>query len=211
MQKRAPFIRRRFLFVPTLGIIAALLMGCSGYGGGWLPPDGVVYAGQGVVGFTFDCERKANTVNPNPPTGRLHIEMAYLEQGTNLLVGGRFGIHGVADVIDPLSLSQICIGQNPAVDGQTLTFLGRYWLTSSPPSGFPAACAGTKSAKGNCRFEVQVKDNDLNHTPSAGDWFSIQLSTQVCPTATVACLSQLTAPVFYTRQGVLAGGNIIVD
>jgi hypothetical protein len=208
MRKRVPHVARRFLFLPTIAVVAALLAACSGYGGGWLPP-AVGFPGQATMGFTFDCERNAKTVNQNPPTGRLHIELAYLEQGTSPLLLGGFGIHAVADVIDPALQSAVCIGQDPPPDGQTLIFLGRYWLTSSPPAGFPASCSMTRSSKDNCRFEVQVKDNDLNHAPSAGDYFSIQLSTQVC--STTDCLTQLTAPVFYTRAGLLGGGNITVS
>jgi hypothetical protein len=217
MKKRAPFIGRRFQFVPAIAIIAALLVGCKGYGGGWMPPAGVVFPAQATMGFTFSCERSANTVNQNPPTGRLHIELAYVEHGGTLpvpnsglaVIAAGFGIHGVADVIDPVLESAICIGQNPPPDGQPLIFLGRYRLTSSAPAGFPASCVTTKSSQGNCRFEVQVKDNDMNHAPSAGDYFSIQLSTQVCTTAD--CLSQLPAgTVFYSRAGLLGGGNLTV-
>jgi hypothetical protein len=207
MQESAP--RFRLAFVPVVAVMAALLVACSGSGGGWLPPN-ATFPGQATMGFTFDCERNAKTVNQNPPTGRLHIELAYLEQGPSLTLSSGFGIHGVADVIDPALQSAVCIGQEPPADGQTLTFLGRYRLTSSPPAGFPSSCVTTTSSKGDCRFEVQVRDNDYNHAPSAGDYFAIQLSTQVC--STMDCLSQLrVGTVFYTRAGLLGGGNLTVE
>jgi hypothetical protein len=57
-----------------------------------------------------------------------------------------------------------------------------------------------------CRFEVIVQDNDQNHAPSLGDFFSIKLST------VTALTSQLDpATVFYARAGFLAGGNLTVD
>jgi hypothetical protein len=57
-----------------------------------------------------------------------------------------------------------------------------------------------------CRFEVIVRDNDMNHAPSPGDFFSIKLST------TTALTSQLDdAALFYARAGLLSSGNLTVD
>ena len=93
-----------------------------------------------------------------------------------------------------------------APGGHELIFLGRYRLTTSPPSGFPTTCPrrGTSTSP-LCRFEVVVRDNDANLQPSAGDFFSITLSNATVVTSVLA-----PAGVFYARAGVLAGGNITV-
>ena len=71
----------------------------------------------------------------------------------------------------------ICIGQNPPPGGNELIFLGRYYLTSSAPAGFPSTCPTRETATTPlCRFEVIVHDNDKNRAPSAGDSFQITLS-----------------------------------
>ena len=41
------------------------------------------------------------------------IELAYADQGTSVLLGAPFSIHGIVDKIDPVLESMICIGQNP--------------------------------------------------------------------------------------------------
>ena len=73
--------------------------------------------------------------------------------------------------------------------------------------GFPAACAARPTtANPGCRFEVEVHDNDRDQAPSAGDFFSIKLST-------VTALSPSEFPVatvFYARAGFLGGGNVTV-
>jgi len=58
-----------------------------------------------------------------------------------------------------------------------------------------------------CRFEVIVRDNDRNLTPSPGDFFSIKL------TNVTALTSQFPDPttVFYARAGFLKSGNLTVD
>ena len=86
-------------------------------------------------------------------------------------------------------------------------FVGRYRPTTSPPPGFPSTCP-TREKKGTplCRFEVIVRDNDMNHAPSPGDFFSIKL------TNVTALTSQFpdSATVFYTRAGLLSSGNLTV-
>jgi hypothetical protein len=207
--------RPRRLLAATM-VIGGLLAACTGTGGGWLPPDNVAFQGKASFGFTFSCERSSQTTqSTNPKPGRLRLELSYNDQGRNP-IGGAFGIHGVADAIDPVLESQVCVGQEeqaeqPPVPGQ-LVFLGRYRLTSaSRPIGFPAVCAQRSFDGGaNCRFEVVVQDNDRNRAPSAGDSFSIVLTTVTDPTVTD--LGSLMAPVlFYARGGLLGGGNISVD
>jgi hypothetical protein len=196
---------RRSIFLAAASILVAVLTACTGKGGGYLPPS-VGFTGQAPFGFTFSCEDKGGI---NPPTGKLSIELAYADKGTNP-IGSSFGIHGIVDKIDPVVESMVCIGQNPPPDppGQNvLTFLGRYRLTTSPPAGFPSTCpARETSTKPLCRFEVTVIDEDQNLEPSPGDFFSIKLSS-----ATAATASQLDPlTVFYARAGYLAGGNLIV-
>jgi hypothetical protein len=196
---------RRSIFLAAASILVAVLTACTGKGGGYLPPSGG-FTGQAPFGFTFSCEDKGGI---NPPTGKLSIELAYADKGTNPL-GSSFGIHGIVDKIDPVLESMVCIGQNPPPDppGQNvLTFLGRYRLTTSPPAGFPSTCpARETSTKPLCRFEVTVIDEDQNLEPSPGDFFSIKLSS-----ATAATASQLDPlTVFYARAGYLAGGNLTV-
>ncbi len=194
---------RRSVSIAAAGIVALALSACTGRGGGQLPPDNVAFKGPASFGFIFGCEDKGRL---NPPTGRLHIELAYIDHGLNP-IGSAFSIHGIVDTIDPVLESAICIGQNPPPGGKELIFLGRYRPTSSPPAGFPRACAtrGTQATP-LCRFEVVVRDNDLNGAPSTGDFFSIKLSTV---TALTSELNPLT--VFYARAGVLSSGNLTVD
>ena len=192
---------RRVLAVAAAGILLTSLTACTGRGGGQLPP-GEGFTGPASFGFSFSCEDSGGL---NPPTGHLHIELSYSDKGSNPL-GSAFSIHGIVDTIDPVTESMICIGQEPPPDGNSLIFLGRYYLTSSAPAGFPATCPKRDTATTPmCRFEVVVRDNDENRAPSTGDAFQITLS------GGTALSSQLTAAtVFYTRGGLLASGNVTV-
>jgi len=192
----------RSVVVALLGILVVVLSACTGRGGGQLPPNVPAFNGAASFGFSFSCQRSSKSTSPNPPTGRLAIELAYTDHGTNPL-GAGFSIHGTVDTLDPVLESAICIGQNPPPDGSTLTFLGRYRTTTSVPAGFPKQCA---TATSTCRFEVTVRDNDLNRAPSPGDYFSIMLST-----GTVVSSQLDPATVFYTRAGLLSDGNLTVD
>jgi hypothetical protein len=191
---------RRSALPAAVCILLVVLTACTGRGGGYLPPT-LGFSGPASFGFSFTCEDKGGV---NPPTGQLRIQLAYNDHGTNPL-GKPFSIHGIVDDIDPVVESMICIGQEPPPGGNELIFLGRYRPTSSPPAGFPAACP-VREKKGTalCRFEVLVRDNgDLG--PSAGDFFSIKLSSS--PTVT----SELDpTEVIYARAGILQGGNITV-
>lgn len=198
----------------SLILLGALLAGCTGRGGGWLPPDGIVFSEQATLGFSFSCERSAASYNLNPPAGQMRLQLGYADHGTNPL-GGPFSIHGVADEIDPVLESMICIGQEPPPDGYPLVFFGSYRPTSPPPSGLPAPCAMNNSgststeaqAQAACRFEVTVQDNDGNRSPSEGDAFSIKLSTVTDP-----LIAQFdSSTVIYARSGLLGGGNLEVD
>lgn len=199
MDTGAPRARRRSLLVAAAGVLAITLTACTGRGGGQLAPDGVAFNGAASFGFTFSCEDKGGI---NPPTGQLRIQLSYTERSTGLLTTS-FGIHGSADVLDPVLESMICIGQNPPPGGNELIFLGRYRTTSPAPSIFPTSCRQTTPT---CRFEVIVRDNDRNRAPSTGDYFQISLSS------TTAVVSELDpATVFYTRAGLLSSGNLTVD
>ena len=201
MVTAAPPLSRRFVALATAGILALALTGCTGRGGGQLPPDNVAFNAAASFGFTFSCEDKGGL---NPPTGRLRIELSYVEKGINP-IGSSFSIHGTADRIDPVLESMICIGQNPPPGGNELIFLGGYRLTSSAPAGFPRTCPTRETSTAPlCRFEVVVRDNDMNGAPSRGDFFSIRLSSAT------ALTSDLDA-VFYARAGVLSSGNLTVD
>jgi hypothetical protein len=86
-------------------------------------------------------------------------------------------------------------------------FLGRYYLTSSPPSGFPSTCPSRDSAiTPLCRFEVIMQDNDRNWAPSTGDYFQITLSSSTTLTSHFD-----PGMVLYTRGGVLSSGNLTVS
>jgi predicted small lipoprotein YifL len=192
---------RRFIFLAAAGILVAVLTACTGKGGGYLPPS-AGFSGQAPFGFTFSCEDAGGI---NPSTGKLSIELAYADKGTSL-IGSSFGIHGIVDKIDPVLESAICSGQEPPPGGNELIFLGRHWLTSGSPSGFPTTCPKRETETTPlCRFEVIVRDNDDNYKPSKGDFFSITLSS-----ATELTSELDPATVFYTRSGVLAGGNLTV-
>ena len=191
---------RRFVSFAVVGILVVVLAACTGRGGGYLPPDNVLFKGQASFGFTFSCEN-----------GDLHIELSYNDKGSNPL-GSSFGIHGTVDTLVPVVESAVCIDENPPPGGNELIFLGRYRLTSSAPSGFPAAC---KTTTPSCRFEVIVQDNDQSMTPSPADFFSIKLSTVTAPCPSdpfdLTCSQLPSASVFYARAGYLAGGNLTVD
>ncbi len=194
----------RTLTVGLAGLAMASLAACTGRGGGYLPPDPVLgFRGQASLGFIFSCQDNGGI---NPPTGKLAIQLSYNDKGTNPL-GGPFGIHGIVDTIDPVVESMICIGKNPPPPPgppNELIFLGRYRPTGSPPAGYLKACQ--KSTTPSCRFEVIVRDNDGNMAPSKGDFFQISLSS-----GTVLDDELDPATVFYTRAGLLAGGNITVN
>ena len=195
---------RRSVMLAAACILAVVLTACTGKGGGYLPanePAG--FTGQAPFGFTFSCEDKGGL---NPPTGKLAIELAYGDQGTSLLLGAPFSIHGIVDKIDPVLESQICQGQEPPPGGNELIFLGRYRPTSSSKPGALKNCPTRETTTSPlCRFEVIVRDNDDNLRPSKGDFFSIKLSS-----ATAVTSELNPADVFYARAGTLAGGNITV-
>jgi hypothetical protein len=193
---------RRYVMLAAACVLAVVLTACTGRGGGQLPPS-AGFKAAASFGFSFSCE---DTGGLNPPTGQLHIELSYNDKGTNPL-GSSFGIHGIVDTIDPVLESAICIGNSPPPGGNELIFLGRYYLTSSPPTRFPRSCApGKTSTTPLCRFEVIVRDNDKNGVPSARDYFQITLSSAT------ALTSELDpATVFYTRAGLLSSGNLTVD
>jgi hypothetical protein len=181
-------------------------MACAGHGGGRLPPDGTVFRAPATFGFSFSCERSSRSTNLNPPTGRLRVQLAYRDHGSNP-IGSAFGIHGIADELDPVLESMICIGENPPPGGNELIFTGRYRLVSSAPEGFPSTCPARETeTMPLCRFEVIVRDNDMNGAPGSGDYFQISLSSE---TDLVGELDPAT--VFYTRAGVLSSGNLTVD
>jgi hypothetical protein len=188
--------------------LGAVLIGCTGRGGGYLPPDGLLFGEQATLGFSFSCERSAATVSSNAPTGRLRLQLSYTDHGSNPL-GSGFSVHGEADSLDPVLESAVCIGQEPPPGGNVLIVLGRYWPVSSPPAGFRPECRVSNSQPNGpyCRFEAIITDNDQNRAPSRGDGFSIRLSTVTDPNNTVFPASS----VFYARSGVLLGGNLEVD
>ena len=204
MKTRVRRLSRRFMTVAAAGILVVVLAACNGRGGGYLPPQRPVFTGPASFGFTFSCEDKGGL---NPPTGQLRIELAYTDHGTSLFLGSPFSIHGIVDVVDPVLESAICIGQNPPPGGNELIFLGRYRLLSSAPAGFPSTCPKRETRTSPlCRFEVIVRDNDMNRAPSPGDYFQIRLSS-----GTVLDDELDPATVFYTRAGLLQGGNLTVD
>src|SRR5687768_7900193 len=154
---------RRSIFLAAACMLALMLTACTARGGGYLPPGaslrtGVLFTGQAPFGFTFSCEDNGGL---NPRTGQLKIELNYNDQGTSVLLGAPFSIHGIVDKIDPVLESMQCIGQNPPPVPGTLIFLGRYRLTSSAPPKFPSTCPTREtSTTPLCRFEVEVRDND---------------------------------------------------
>jgi hypothetical protein len=202
MKTGAPRLFRRSILLVAAGILAVVLAACTGVGGGYLPPQSPVFNGQASFGFSFSCEDKGGI---NPQTGKLSIELSYTDHGSNP-IGSSFSIHGIVDKIDPVLESEICAGQDPPPGGNELIFLGRYYLTSSAPAGFPSTCPKRETTTTPlCRFEVIVQDNDQNLAPSPGDFFSIKLSNA---TALTSKLDPLT--VFYARAGYLVGGNLTV-
>jgi len=197
---------RRSLSVAAVGLVAVVLTACTGGGGGQLPPDGDAFTGSASFGFSFSCERSSRSTSLNPPTGRLRVQLAYRDHGSNP-TGSSFAVHGIVDEIDPVLESAICIGEEPPPGGNELTFVGRFRLVSPAPQGFPSTCPARETETTPlCRFEVIVRDNDLNSAPRTGDYFQISLSSE-----TVFAGELDPATVFYTRAGVLSSGNLTVD
>jgi hypothetical protein len=210
MKIGARSFRRRSVLLAAAGILAVVLTACTGRGGGQLPPQGL-FSGPASFGFTFSCEDQGGI---NQKTGQLRIELSYTDHGANP-IGSSFSIHGIVDTIDPVVESAACIGDEPAPGG-LLTFLGRYYLTSSAPAGFPSTCPTRETETTPlCRFEVTVQDSDRNLAPSPGDSFSIKLSNSPSPDCEISPLacSQLdpSASVPYARAGLLSSGNLTVD
>ena len=193
----------RSIILATAGILAVVLMACTGSGGGYLPPD-TVFTGRATFSFNFSCEDKGGI---NPPTGQLRLQLIYTDHGTGPLFDSPFSIQGTADRLDPVVESMFCIGQNPPEpDPNQLIFVGRYRPTTPPPAGFPQTCPRRETSTSPlCRFEVIVRDDDGNHAASEGDYFSIKLSS-----ATVLDDELDPGTVFYARAGYLAGGNLTV-
>jgi hypothetical protein len=184
------------------------LTACTGRGGGQLPPDNVRFNGAASFGFSFSCQDSGGL---NPQTGQLRIELSYGDKGSNP-IGSPFSIHGIVDTIDPIVESAICIGQNPPPGANELIFLGRYYLTSSAPAGFPSTCPTRETATTPlCRFEVIVRDTDMNRAPSTGDYFQITLSSGTASRVSLEDSKLDAATVFYMRSGVLSAGNLTVD
>jgi len=205
MGKTRPSQRRGLIAVAT-GLLVVALAGCTGRGGGYLAPAAPLFTGEASFGFSFSCERSSNSVSPNPPAGRLRIQLSYTDHGANPL-GSGFSVHGTVDQIDPVMESMICIGQDPPPTPNELIFLGTYRTSTSAPAGFPKSCPSKETATTPlCRFEVIVRDNDLSRGPSKGDAFSIRLSSATI----VSSVLDLTR-VFYVRAGLLEGGNLTVD
>ena len=206
MKIGARSFRRRSVLLAAAGILAVVLTACTGRGGGQLPPQ-PGFTAPASFGFTFSCEDSGGL---NPPAGQLRIQLSYTDHGSNPL-GSSFSIHGIVDKIDPVLESEICSGQDPPPPsefGNQLIFLGRYYLTSSAPAGFPKTCPTRETTTTPlCRFEVIVRDNDQNFAPSPGDYFSIKLSNVTVLT------SQFPDPatVPYARAGFLSSGNLTVD
>jgi hypothetical protein len=216
MKTGTPSFRRRFILLVAAGILAVVLTACTGRGGGQLPPNELLgFTGPASFGFDFSCEDKGGL---NPSTGELNIQLSYSDKGSNP-IGSSFSIHGIVDTVDPVLESAVCIGQNPPPGGNELIFLGRYYLTSSAPAGFPESCPTRETETTPlCRFEVIVRDNDGNLRPSPGDFFSIKLSTVTasCDAPTLeeldpTCSQLPEAAVFYARAGTLTSGNLTVD
>jgi hypothetical protein len=207
MKIGAPRFLRRSISLALAGILVAVLAACTGRGGGHLPIASPLFTGPATFGFSFSCERSSGSTNPNAPAGQLRIRLSYADHGSNP-IGSRFSIQGVADPIDPVLESAICIGQNPPPGGDELIFLGRYRLTSPAPAGFPSSCPTREALTTSwCRFEVIVRDNDQDYPRSVGDFFSIKLST-----VTDSQITEFPAgTVFYARAGLVEGGNITID
>jgi predicted small lipoprotein YifL len=222
MKLGGPRFFKRSVLLVMAGILLAVLTACTGKGGGYLPPGAsfgtdVVFTSQATFGFTFSCQK-----------GDLKIELSYNEKGrsntiNNNLISSPFGIHGIVDEVTPLDESQACIGDEPTPVPGKLTFLGRYYLTSSAPSGYPSTCPKKEtSTTPLCRFEVIVDDKDQSGSPTPGDFFSIKLSTVTsiyaeCPPDADPAVEPPcyitefpTASVVYARAGFLGGGNITV-
>jgi hypothetical protein len=202
MKTGAPRFFRRSIVLAAAGILAVMLTACTGSGGGQLPPQSPVFTGPASFGFTFSCEDKGGL---NPPTGQLRLQLTYRDHGSNP-IGSSFSIPGMADELDPVLESMICIGQEPPIGGNTLIFLGRYRPTTSPPAGFPQTCPRRETSTSPlCRFEVMVQDNDGNRAASTGDFFSIKLSSATAVTSELD-----PATVFYARAGYLERGHLTV-
>ena len=152
MKIGGPRFFQRSVLLAAACILAVVLTACTGRGGGYLPPQSPVFTGQAAFGFTFSCEN-----------GDLKIELAYTDKGRSP-IGSSFGIHGIVDRIDPVLESRSALVENPPPPPENqLIFLGRYRLTSSPPSGFPSTCLRRRrrprhyaASRSSCRTTTRV-------------------------------------------------------
>ena len=188
----SPFVRR-FVSFAVAGILVVVLAACTGRGGGYLPPQPACSLVR-RRSASRSAARTATSRSSSPTTTRAATPSAR-----------RSGSMG------PSTRSTRCwnlrsvSARTRLPAGNQLIFLGRYRLTSSAPSGFPAACKTTTPL---CRFEVIVQDNDRNLTPSPGDFFSIKLSTVTapCPSDPLISRAATPSPDRVLRAGRLSGG-----
>jgi hypothetical protein len=179
-------MRRTTTFAGAVALLA-ILTGCTGRGGGWLPPS-AVFREQATFGLSFTCESE-----------RLHLELSYTEHGPVSFGPGPFDVHGTADTIPADLESALCAGETPPPGGQELVILGQFRVTSG--ERFPARCLTDPA----CRFQVTIRDNDADRQPSAGDFFEILLS------GSTVLGDILPETILYSRSGILAGGNVTVS
>ena len=189
------------------GLLVVALAGCTGRGGGYLAPAAPLFTGEASFGFSFSCERSSNSVSPNPPAGRLRIQLSYTDHGANPL-GSGFSVHGTVDQIDPVVESMICIGQNPPPTPNELIFLGTYRAPSPAPAGFASVVPGQGDGH---HAVVPLRGHRQRQRPESWAVEGRLPSRSGSPSATVVSSELDPATVFYARAGLLEGGNLTVD
>ena len=109
-------------------------------------------------------------------------------------------------MIDPVLESQSASVRTRLPAANELIFLGRYRLTSSAPSGFPSTCPTRETRTSPlCRFEVIVRDNDLNRPRRRAT-----SSRSSCRAGPCWMMSSIPRRVLHPGRP-LPGGNLTVD
>ena len=125
----------RSIILATAGILAVVLMACTGSGGGYLPPD-TVFTGRATFSFNFSCEDKGGI---NPPTGQLRLQLTYTDHGTGPLFDSPFSIQGTADRLDPVVESMFCIrAESAGARPEPADLRGPLPADDTAAGGFPA-------------------------------------------------------------------------
>ena len=204
MKARSRLLLRRSVFLAGIGVLVAVLTACTGRGADTCRLTSVAFTGPASFGFTLQLRGQGR----REPADRSAAHPALLQRTRQQpRIGSPFGIHGIVDMIDPVLESMICIGQNPPPGGKELIFLGRYRPTTSAPAGFPKSCPTRRRRPTAVPFRGHRAGQ--RQEPARRRRATSSRSRCRAPRQSPSDLDPAT--VFYTRAGLLEGGNLTVN